>query len=189
MRERAEEYKYLFSLNTQGLKLRLSEDNTNLEFYSEKVKENGDCEEQKEFTIPSPYMYDANGETSEEVYYELEPQTEGKYVFSVVASTEWMNAEERAFPVIIDPQIVTNKSSLISFQNYRRNLTNGSPTASEPWTTASGTDINVELISTREYKSEIYIEKSRISGIDNNKISQVNLILSERNNSNNGKSI
>ena len=68
-------------------------------------------------------------------------------------------------------------------------MTNGSPTASEPWTTASGTDINVELISTREYKSEIYIEKSRISGIDNNKISQVNLILSERNNSNNGKSI
>ena len=115
VRERAEEYKYLFSLNTQGLKLRLSEDNTNLEFYSEKVQENGECEEQKEFTIPSPYMYVANGETSEDVYYELDPQTEGKYVFSVVASTEWMNAEERAFPVIIDPQIVTNNSGLISF--------------------------------------------------------------------------
>lgn len=187
VRERAEEYKYLFSLNTQGLKLRLSEDNTNLEFYSEKVKENGDCEEQKEFTIPSPYMYDANGETSEEVYYELEPQTEGKYVFSVVASTEWMNAEERTFPVIIDPQIVTNNSSLISFQNYSRTLTNGTPSGS--WTKVSSSYINVELISTREYKSEIYIEKSKISGIDNNKISQVNLILSERNNSNNGKSI
>ena len=187
VRERAEEYKYLFSLNTQGLKLRLSEDNTNLEFYSEKVQENGECEEQKEFTIPSPYMYDANGETSEEVYYELEPQTEGKYVFSVVASTEWMNAEERAFPVVIDPQIITNNSSLISFQNYSRTLTNGTPSGS--WTKVSGSYINVELISIREYKSEIYIEKSKISGIDNNKISQVNLILSERNNSNNGKSI
>ena len=40
VKERAEEYKYRFALNTQGLKMRLSEDNTHLELYGETEKEN-----------------------------------------------------------------------------------------------------------------------------------------------------
>ena len=34
VKERSEEYKYLFVLKTEGLKLRLSENNENLELYS-----------------------------------------------------------------------------------------------------------------------------------------------------------
>ena len=39
VKERAEEYKYLFALNTKGLRMRLSDDNMQLELYSETEKE------------------------------------------------------------------------------------------------------------------------------------------------------
>ena len=95
------------------MKLRLSEDNESLELYSEKEKGNGVIEQNVEFRIPSPYMYDANGVASDDVYYELETSEEGKFGFAVVANEEWINADDRVFPVTIDPQIVTNNSSLV----------------------------------------------------------------------------
>lgn len=75
-------------------------------------------------------MYDAEGESCEDVYYELEPETDGKYVFAVVASEEWINAEERAFPVTIDPQIITDNTSFFDFKNYRKSRGSGSSSGS-----------------------------------------------------------
>ncbi len=57
------------------------------------------------YTIPAPYMYDSNGNTSYDVSYELEQVKEGIYILRVSASKEWINADERAFPVVIDPTI------------------------------------------------------------------------------------
>ena len=50
--------------NTNGLKVRLSSDNESIEVYKD---------DKVEFIIPSPYMYDNKGNTSDDVYYELEP--------------------------------------------------------------------------------------------------------------------
>src|SRR5699024_8866163 len=50
VKERAEEYKYLFALNTQGLKLRVSEDNESLELYTESVNESGETVTKTEAT-------------------------------------------------------------------------------------------------------------------------------------------
>lgn len=87
------------------LELKLSEDNTNIEL----------CKEDKvEFRIPAPFMYDAKGVRSDDVYYELEPSENGKYVFTVVADADWINDEKREMPVTIDPQI--NVDGLISFE-------------------------------------------------------------------------
>ena len=51
-------------------------------------------------------MEDANGEVSNAVTYELEEESAGHYHFAIVADAEWMNAEERAFPVLIDPTLI-----------------------------------------------------------------------------------
>ena len=108
VKERAEEYRYVFKLKTEGLKLRLSEDGERIELYAEEATEDGERKEKVEFIIPSPFMYDASGNRSDDVSYEVENDADGGYVFAVVAEKEWMNAAGRAFPVTIDPQIVDN---------------------------------------------------------------------------------
>jgi len=60
------------------------------------------------FFLPAPYMYDANGEESFDVAMRIEGGT-----LIVEASTEWINNEERMFPIVIDPNIMLNTSSAI----------------------------------------------------------------------------
>ena len=62
------------------------------------------------YKIPAPYMLDANGEYSEEVEYTLTKDSKWKYTFTVTASKEWINEENRAFPITIDPTVVTSAS-------------------------------------------------------------------------------
>ncbi|MBR3415463.1 MAG: carbohydrate binding domain-containing protein, partial [Clostridia bacterium] len=62
------------------------------------------------FAMPSPYMYDADGNESYEVEYEL-TESEGGYFLSIDASSEWINDHERCFPVVIDPTVVSAKTS------------------------------------------------------------------------------
>ena len=166
VKEKAEEYRYLFRLDTQGLKLRLSEDNANLELYSEKTKENGDKEEVLEFTIPSPYMYDANEAASEEVYYELEPEenVEGKYAFAVVADADWMNAPDRVFPVTIDPQILTSNSTVITKQ-VQRQLISSSSGSGAVWVNVQG-DIKAGTESGYRYQTKLTVNCSKLSMLE-----------------------
>ncbi len=121
VRERKEgEYKYYFELKINGVAPRLSEDGNKIEFYREATDKAGVKQEIKEAEIPAPFMYDAKGERNESVYYELEQREEGSYLFIVVADEEWLNAEERAFPVVIDPQIVTNDCSFFTVETERK---------------------------------------------------------------------
>ncbi len=179
VKEKSADYRYLFALKTEGLKLRLSEDSESLELYSEKAKEDGRVETQIEFTIPSPYMYDANGVASDDVYYELEPQEDGRYAFVVVASEEWINSPERAFPVTIDPQIVASNSSLMSRQVQYRIVSSGSGSGSSVgnWTNTSGySDIKVYNDGYYQYRTQLTIKRSLIN-LANNRIASVKLLL------------
>ena len=126
VKEKSDSYEYSFSLKTNGLKVRLSDDNESIELYKEVLNSNGQLEEKVEFIIPSPYMYDANGETSEEVYYELETTETGEYTFTVVASKDWINSDERVLPVTIDPQVVVPSNKIITHQVQCRTVTSTS---------------------------------------------------------------
>ncbi len=180
VKERSANYRYVFALKTAGLKLRLSENNQSLELYSETETENGMVEQKVEFTIPSPYMYDANGVSSEEVYYELSPTEDGKYAFAVVASEEWMNAQERAFPVTIDPQIVTNQTELITkkteYRNVYTNSSLGSGVSYSSWYTTSTSNIKVYRTSYIEYKTSLTVKRSLIA-LETDDIASVKLVL------------
>lgn len=63
------------------------------------------------FFIPAPFMQDANGAISTGVFYEVKKTVSGELQMTVIADSEWMNAQERAFPVVIDPQIVVTGSN------------------------------------------------------------------------------
>ena len=179
VKDKSETYRYLFRMKTEGLKLRLSEDNENLELYTEEPNADGTAVCKTEFTIPAPYMYDAAGHASDDVYYELEPSEEGNFVFAVVASADWINADGRAFPVTIDPQVITNLGSLITKQVQYRILSSGtgSGSAGTLWTDTSGyPDIKVYSNGYRQYRTKLTIKRSLMS-IENDRILSVKLIL------------
>ena len=94
---RAQSYIYTFELDTE---LTLERDGEGL------VLRDG---EQDVFTLPAPYMTDADGARSSSVHYSFEHR-DGGYTLTVTADSEWINAEERAFPVTVDPTVSTSSS-------------------------------------------------------------------------------
>ena len=51
-------------------------------------------------------MTDGAGAYSEAVRYELEQEEDGGWVLTVAAEESWLEAEERVFPVAIDPTLI-----------------------------------------------------------------------------------
>ena len=96
VKERTGEYVYTFDLALEGLVAALVEDGSVLLNDVETVD--------PVFVIPAGYMYDAKGECSNKVYYSIE-EKDGVLTLIIIADAEWMEDEERAFPVTIDPSI------------------------------------------------------------------------------------
>ena len=65
------------------------------------------------YTISAPYMYDANGFESKAVSLKVEKNKNGKLRVVVSADTEWLNEEQRTYPVVIDPSITEENHNSI----------------------------------------------------------------------------
>lgn len=96
VKERASSYVYSFLLDPDGL--------TPMQMETGSI-ELRDSNDKAVFVIPAGYMFDANGDSSMEVVYDLERVDDGKYILTVTGDADWINAENRAFPVTIDPPI------------------------------------------------------------------------------------
>ncbi|MBQ9117483.1 MAG: hypothetical protein IJY04_10715 [Clostridia bacterium] len=94
IKAKGEEYVYVFTLSLNNLTARLEGNEVLLCDGDEHV-----------YTIPAPFMLDASGKRSDSVTYALADSGNGKYTLTVTADASWINAEERAFPVIVDPAI------------------------------------------------------------------------------------
>lgn len=97
VREPQSEYKYYFDMDLDGLTPVENNDG------SISLTESGDTANEI-FWIEAPYMYDANNDESFAVTMSL-TEVEGKYVLAVEADKDWINAADRAFPVVIDPTL------------------------------------------------------------------------------------
>lgn len=96
-----ESYEYQFQMDLIGLRAEL-DNKGNIKLYD---LQNG----QSRYIIPAPYMYDNNGEYSTAVNYELDFIGNGVYLLTVSADSNWINENDRAFPVTIDPSITLNR--------------------------------------------------------------------------------
>lgn len=56
------------------------------------------------YHIAIPYMWDAAGAFTEDIAVELE-ETEDGYLYTITPSREWLEDEERVYPVTVDPTI------------------------------------------------------------------------------------
>lgn len=109
VKERQDSYEYNFTLNIGDLAVEEGELNNLLL----KDKETGETQ----FIIPAPYMFDANEKRSDKVSYEIDVNSE-ELEIRVVADAEFINADECAFPVIIDPQVIVNNQTHSNFFNF-----------------------------------------------------------------------
>ncbi len=73
----------------------------------------GEC---YKYLIPTPYMYDSDGNISYNVSYQLKEVDLCTYEFIIIADAEWINASERVFPVVIDPTV--SSGSGMTFDTY-----------------------------------------------------------------------
>ena len=65
------------------------------------------------FEIPAPFMVDALGARSEDVFYDLKRVSGKRIAFTVQADSNWINAPERVLPITIDPQINVSSGSFL----------------------------------------------------------------------------
>lgn len=94
------EYVYTFDMDFGGLTPVAEEDGSYRLIDSAKPDETV-------FVLAAPYMYDANGEESYEVEMSL-TQNGNNYLLTLTADKTWINSNERAFPVVIDPTVYYN---------------------------------------------------------------------------------
>ena len=106
VKTRSNSYTYQFQLTLTGLTAILNEDGS--------ISLTDSATQQQQYIIPAPYMVDAAGEYSNEVTYSLNQAGEGQYTLTVTADSTWINAEDREFPVKIDPTIIR----ITSFDTY-----------------------------------------------------------------------
>ncbi len=107
IREKATDYRYGFLLESSGLEMSCQEEERRLIFRS---LESGE----EVFMIPAPFMMDAAGVYSDKVNYEVRTVDANKTVLTIIADSDWINAQERVFPITVDPQIMLAGSSGMS---------------------------------------------------------------------------
>ena len=88
---------FSFTVNAPGLKAELLPDNS-IEFYGK--------EDEAVFSLPAPFMFDANDVQSKDIKVTFSQNGEGTYTLTYNPSEEWLQAKERVYPVVIDPVVI-----------------------------------------------------------------------------------
>lgn len=96
--KKQDDYKYDFVIEVNNLEVQLADDGIiNLvDTETGKIK----------FFIPRPFMVDNDGKQSKDIDCLVTKNSESSYLLSLIPNAKWLNAKERSFPVIIDPEIV-----------------------------------------------------------------------------------
>ena len=61
------------------------------------------------FTLSAPFMYDSAGEISEGITLTLSNVKENSFIVTMILDSQWLDAEDRVFPVTVDPAIKTEQ--------------------------------------------------------------------------------
>ncbi len=164
IREKAAGYRYGFLLESSGLEMSSQEEERRLIFRS---LESGE----EVFMIPAPFMTDAAGVYSEKVNYEVRTVDANKTVLTIIADSDWINAQERVLPVTVDPQIMLAGSSGMSTYQW----TEGSMSATGA-VISVGTKHNVHYC----FDNRMYIKLSMPQLPKNARIKKATLDLCQR---------
>lgn len=112
VKKKSDNYTYSFTMKLNNLTARLDEKGQIIISDSS----SGDIE----YIIPAPTAWDANNVHADNslLYYTLVNSGSGSYTLSVNVDSSWMNSNERAFPVVVDPPVSVPDSSIIDLDIY-----------------------------------------------------------------------
>ena len=98
VKEKNSSYSYSFSMKLNGMSAELDE-NGDVNIYNE---DSGEIQ----YKIPAPVVFDSAGAHApkDAASYTLEASAK-KYTLTVTVDAAWMNAEERVYPVTVDPTV------------------------------------------------------------------------------------
>ena len=105
VKSRRDSYTFAFKVFTNGLDIRLSEDGKEIRFIAS-VSLEDTSEGDTVFTMPAAFMYDKANNKSENIIYAVDYINNGEFLLKVIPDSNWLNADERTFPVVIDPSIL-----------------------------------------------------------------------------------
>lgn len=88
-----------FKFQTDKLKMEKTEDNRIV--FKEKNKE------EIIFFLEAPYMYDSENELCDDIEIQL-TEDNNKYTMTLKPNKEWLESEERKYPIVIDPTVQTS---------------------------------------------------------------------------------
>lgn len=103
---------YTYSLKTNGATARLNDDN------SVSVISN----EEEAFVIPAVYMYDAKENFSDNIDISLDKITDSEYMLTYIPDMQWLLDKSIEYPVIIDPDVITDSNSEAISSTYISSL-------------------------------------------------------------------
>ena len=118
VKEKKNSYTYTFTIKLNNLSAKLTDEGNVLLF---------DLSSQETvYFIPAPVVYDANHNYAEsnDAYFTLSESGKNTYSLTVTADSDWMNSDERVFPITIDPTVSYGRSGrgIIS-----KSVSSGSP--------------------------------------------------------------
>ncbi|MBQ3571727.1 MAG: hypothetical protein IJA15_02750, partial [Clostridia bacterium] len=108
--KKADSYSYSFNFTLTGLNAELQVDGS--------IVFTDEATDKIMYYIPVGYMYDSEGATSSAVSYSLAETATGCTV-TVTADAGWINAADRAFPIVIDPTIIRDNGDLYAYNEIR----------------------------------------------------------------------
>lgn len=79
--------------------------NKNIEFYGK--------DKQTVFTLPAPFMVDANNINSKDIEVQFADNKNGSFTLTYTPSKEWLGDSKRAYPVVIDPIVKLSSNSVV----------------------------------------------------------------------------
>ncbi len=82
------------------------------------------------YRIPRPVMWDADDSFSDSIETSLEQLSKREYRLTYTPDAEWLNAQERRYPVTLDPSVYSHSSDVIDLDLNVNNPTGNSSGAS-----------------------------------------------------------
>ena len=90
------------------------------------------------YTLSAPVMTDAEGASSNALTLTLKDVKNKKFTVELTADDAWLDAEDRVYPVTVDPEVTANDYMIITSYNYYSqqpsgtlSVGNGSPTSGQ----------------------------------------------------------
>lgn len=144
-----EAYEFEFKMDIKDLKAQLSKNEQNIELL--------DQQNNIQYIIPSPYMFDSNNQYSNDIGYEIIDEGEGILTFTLKADSSWINNPERVFPVTLDPEIIVPLEENKIFTHYQVYKNKATRTTIGGLTAASDYLVTLDLEQLHDFDIEYAI--------------------------------